>query len=98
MRGIAGRGCLPVAKARTGAQDVAGRVVEVEKVLRRIIGRMRAGNADLQEEGFVARIAVEPHLRQFRHEIVGVQLTEEMLEGGPKYEFRRCLSFPTLFW
>ena len=32
------------------------------------------------------------------HEIVGVQLTEEMLEGGPKYEFRRCLSFPTLFW
>ena len=32
------------------------------------------------------------------HEIVGVQLSEEMLEGGPKYEFRRCLSFPTLFW
>ena len=32
------------------------------------------------------------------HEIVGVQLSEEMLEGGPKYEFRRCLYFPTLFW
>jgi hypothetical protein len=32
------------------------------------------------------------------HEIVGARLTEEMLEGGPRYEFRRCLSFPTLFW
>ena len=32
------------------------------------------------------------------HEIVGARLTEEMLEGGPRYEFKRCLSFPTLFW
>ena len=43
-------------------------------------------------EGEEVFTPVEPH------EIVGVQLTEEMLEGGPKYEFRRCLSFPTLFW
>jgi hypothetical protein len=32
------------------------------------------------------------------HEIVGARLTEEMLEGGPRYEVKRCLSFPTLFW
>ena len=50
--------------------------------LGRIVGRVRAGNADLEEEGLIALVAVEPCHGHLRHEDVGMHVLGQLPDEG----------------
>ena len=67
--------------------------VFLEIRLRRIVGRVRAGDADLQEERLAALVTVEPCHRHLRHEDVGMHvLGQRPCEGAEALPVVRALA------